>query len=186
MSSRGAQLWLLGCDAGGAVVRVAHSSPDAADGLHGRVRQRHTVGSQRQRLHEVDRHAEPTGDDQGDSTTGSRVVEKAPRPCKGGDGGDTDVVPEHLGRSPGSAAAPIEDDVVDTGIEGELHVGFDVVRTELHADRDTAGQLANAVTELSEVVHGVQVGERRWRDGCFPLRDPSNLRDFAVFFEPGR
>ncbi len=113
-------------------------------------------------------------------------VEVTARPGECGDRRDRDVVAEEQRRRARTAAPAVEDDVVDADLERGVDVVLDVLRRQLHADRDPAAALAHLVGEAAEVVDAVPIGERRGRNGGRALGQPAHLGDPALHLRTGQ
>jgi len=61
------------------------------------------------------------------------------------------MIPEHLWRSTGTAAAAIEDDIVRSGFQCKLNIPLYMVGTELKTYRDSATALPNPISEVAEI-----------------------------------
>lgn len=159
-----AKVVLLGGDADRAMVGVAGAHGDAADGLHGGVGYRDTVGTEGERFDEVGGGAQTAGGDQSHSA-GGRSVEVAAGAGDGGNGREGNVSAEDGGGGAGAPAATVEDDVVGAGLEGEIDILFDVLSGEFEPDRNAAGDRSHMIPESGEIGRGREVGETGWRNG---------------------
>ena len=63
------------------------------------------------------------------------------------------------GAAPVASAATVENDVVDADFQRGVDIVLDVLRRQLHADRNSAAALAHLVGEVPEVVDAVPVRE---------------------------
>jgi hypothetical protein len=55
------------------------------------------------------------------------------------------MVSEHIWRCPGTATPAIENDIIGTRIKGKLNIIFNMVGSQLEANRNAAGYLSDAI-----------------------------------------
>ena len=137
----------LGCDSDRAVVGVTGTHADAADGLERSIRDRDSVGTESQGLHEISGSPQTAGDDQR-HVVGSGSVEVAPRSGERRDGRNRDVVTEDQRSRSGPPSASIENHIVDPHRQSGIEIGLDVLGRELEPDRDSAGPFAYFICEV--------------------------------------
>src|SRR5690606_27900452 len=89
---------------------------------------------------------------------------------------------KHFGGGTSTAAATIQNDIVCAGIQSKLNVFFNMVRTQLKANRDSASHFANAISKFFKIFSSMQVfkGWRRYR--CLSLGNATNFRNFPDIF----
>lgn len=144
------QMGLLSRDTHGTVVRVTCPHAKTVECLHGRVRDGDSISTQRQGLGKVAVHAKPASDVQSDIAAASGI-EVASGPFQSGDGGNRNVVAKQHGCSTGTAAATLEDDVVDADSQRRGDVVLDVLGRQLHTNRHAARLLANVDGDIASV-----------------------------------
>ena len=108
------------------------------------------------------------------------------RPCKRRNSWHTYVVTEKDRGRAGAAAPTVENDVVDTDLEGRIDVIFDVLGRELVSDWNAPGTIPDLVGELFDLCRVGPFGKSRGRNGIFALRNAADLCDFALVLGAGK
>ena len=117
----------LRCDPDRAIVCVTGAHSDTADCLHCGIGNCNRIRTQCQRLDEICRFSEASGNHQGD-TLGIGIVEMLSGPCKGRDRRDGYIVTEDDRRGAGSSATAIENDIVNAYFKCCINVFFNMLR----------------------------------------------------------
>ncbi len=166
---------LLRGDTDRAVVGVAGAHPETANRLNGCIGDSDRIRAQSERLYEIALGSKPARDHQ----CHFRALEHEVTPGAGQrhHRRDRNVVFEDVGRGPGCATAAVDNDVVDPNLEGEVDVGFDVLRAHLEADWNAAGGFTHFVGDAPEVRGAMQVGKGRRADCGLPWLEPSHRGD---------
>ena len=107
-------------------------------------------------------------------------IEVPARAGQGGNRGYRNMISKQARRSPGPAAAAIENNVVGVGLQREVEVVLDVLGGQFETNRYAATALAHAIGELAIVVRRVQIAKGRRRHCVFPLLELANLGDLAL------
>ena len=103
----------------------------------------------------------------------------APRPRQCRYGRHRDIIAENQWRSPGSPAPAVEDNVIGGCLEGEINVGFYVIRRQLETDGNTPRDLPHPIGKALKVSRGGHVDEGRRRNGGGFLGQIPHLGDLA-------
>lgn len=72
------------------------------------------------------------------------------------------MVAEDFGRSAGTSATSVQNDVIGAGIQRELNIPLDVIGAEFETYRNSAGDFPNMAGEALEILDRAQILERGW------------------------
>ena len=107
-------------------------------------------------------------------------------PCDRRDRGDRDIVFEDVGSRSGSAATPVDDDVVDSDGDREINVVFNMLGRHFYADWNSARCFTNFGSDFLIIFDSVEVWEPRRADRVFAFFETANFSDLADNFCAGQ